>query len=110
MPQLGAAHSPFDSEPSPDVLGDPLAHEGSMACSRRVRCARNQLWRLTFPQMSLSHVHFIPRHVSVLSVLADSARRIKARHTLTPQERRNMRAACGGAAVYTASLGGHSYR
>ncbi|WP_405164631.1 hypothetical protein OG203_05820 [Nocardia sp. NBC_01499] len=47
------------------------------------------------------------RHVSALGA---SARRIKARHTLTPQERHNLRSAGTGAAIYTASLGGHYHR
>lgn len=42
-----------------------------------------------------------------LTVLSESARRMRARHTLTAAERRNLRAAGIGSAVYTASMGGH---
>ncbi|MEV6135722.1 hypothetical protein AB0L63_06590 [Nocardia sp. NPDC051990] len=48
--------------------------------------------------------------VSLSTALVDSVRRIRARMFLTEQERANMRASRGRSAVYTASLGGHSYR
>ncbi|MVU79100.1 hypothetical protein GPX89_17840 [Nocardia sp. ET3-3] len=47
--------------------------------------------------------------LTVLSVLGDSARRVRARHTLTESERANLRIARSRAAVYTASLGGHPF-
>ncbi|WP_405485014.1 hypothetical protein [Nocardia sp. NBC_00511] len=50
------------------------------------------------------------RQLTVLSVLGDSARRVKARHTLTADERRNLAAARGRGAIHTAALGGHSYQ
>ncbi|MRH91825.1 hypothetical protein GFY24_31060 [Nocardia sp. SYP-A9097] len=49
------------------------------------------------------------RALAMLSVLGDSARRMKARHTLTAVERHNLRVGCHRAAVHTASLGGHSH-
>ncbi|MEU1431677.1 hypothetical protein ACFXO9_25705 [Nocardia tengchongensis] len=47
--------------------------------------------------------------LTVLSVLGDSARRVRARHTLTESERANLRIARPPVAAYTASLGGHPY-
>ncbi|WP_158607866.1 hypothetical protein [Nocardia panacis] len=49
-----------------------------------------------------------PGQVSLFAVLGESARRYRARHTLTAQERVNLRASCGRQAVFTASLGGHT--
>ncbi|MEV5650296.1 hypothetical protein AB0L57_18770 [Nocardia sp. NPDC052254] len=48
-------------------------------------------------------------HVSVLRGLRARARRAVARHTLTDQERRNLEAAHGHPAIYTASLGSHPH-
>ncbi|MEV6096723.1 hypothetical protein [Nocardia sp. NPDC051981] len=47
--------------------------------------------------------------LTVLSVLGDSARRVRACHHLTESERANLRIARSRVAVYTASLGGHPY-
>ncbi|MFJ9367967.1 hypothetical protein ACIRRA_26580 [Nocardia sp. NPDC101769] len=47
--------------------------------------------------------------LTVLSVLGDSARRVRARHHLTESERANLRIARSRVAVHTASLGGHPY-
>ncbi|MFB7723075.1 MULTISPECIES: hypothetical protein [unclassified Nocardia] len=49
------------------------------------------------------------RAMAMFLLLGDSARRMRARHTLTADERHNLRASCHHAAVHTASLGGHSY-
>ncbi|MFB7716112.1 MULTISPECIES: hypothetical protein [unclassified Nocardia] len=49
------------------------------------------------------------RPMSVLSVLGESAQRIRERHTLTPQERHNMSLSRDRVAVHTASLGGHPF-
>ncbi len=48
-------------------------------------------------------------HISVLPGLRAHIRRAVARHTLTRQERRNLEAAHGHPAVYTASLGSHPH-
>ncbi|MET9489496.1 MULTISPECIES: hypothetical protein [unclassified Nocardia] len=50
-----------------------------------------------------------PRQLTVLSILGDSARRMKARHTLTAAERHNMRASFHRTAIFTASMGGPTY-
>ncbi|MBF6329645.1 hypothetical protein [Nocardia transvalensis] len=50
-----------------------------------------------------------PRHVSLMAALGESARRVRARYNLTPEERRNLRAAQTPLAVVTASLGAHPY-
>ncbi|MFE3024835.1 hypothetical protein [Nocardia tengchongensis] len=50
------------------------------------------------------------RQLTALSVLGDSARRMKARHTLTAEERHNMAVSRGRGAIHTAALGGHSHR
>ncbi|WP_169816106.1 hypothetical protein [Nocardia miyunensis] len=47
------------------------------------------------------------RRAAVRSVLGESARRIRARYNLTPQERHNLHLAHIPPAVVTASLGGH---
>jgi|GEM_PF-4283611 len=49
------------------------------------------------------------RHTSVMAALGESARRVRARYNLTPEERRNLRATQTPLAVVTASLGGHTY-
>ncbi len=50
------------------------------------------------------------RRNAVMAALGESARRVRARYNLTPEERRNLRAAQTPLAVVTASLGGHTYR
>ncbi|MGW5518713.1 hypothetical protein [Nocardia africana] len=47
--------------------------------------------------------------MSFTAFLADSARRVRARYHLTPEERHNLRLAHMPAAVVTASLGAHSH-
>ncbi|MGW4248940.1 hypothetical protein [Nocardia sp. NPDC004722] len=47
--------------------------------------------------------------LTVLSVLAAPVRRARARHTLTDQERANLRLSRSRVAVHTAALGGHPY-
>ncbi|WP_162958083.1 hypothetical protein [Nocardia yunnanensis] len=47
--------------------------------------------------------------LTVLSVLGDSVRRVRARHELTEQERHNLSLSRSRSAVYTASLGGHPF-
>ncbi|WP_227983274.1 hypothetical protein [Nocardia spumae] len=54
----------------------------------------------------MAHMH---THPSVLRGVRDYIRRALARHTLTRQERRNLAAAHGHPAVYTASLGSHPH-
>lgn len=50
------------------------------------------------------------RRAAVIAALGESARRARARYNLTPEERRNLRAAQTPLAVITASLGGHPHR
>ncbi|NKY88268.1 hypothetical protein [Nocardia veterana] len=52
------------------------------------------------------HTH---AHPSLLQALRGYARRTLARYSLTDQERRNLAAAHGHPAVYTASLGSHPH-
>ncbi|MGF6883044.1 hypothetical protein ABIA39_001985 [Nocardia sp. GAS34] len=49
------------------------------------------------------------RRNSMMAALGESARRVRARYNLTPEERHNLRAAQTPLAVVTASLGGHAY-
>ncbi|WP_067562542.1 hypothetical protein [Nocardia acidivorans] len=60
---------------------------------------------MTFPTFTRARTP-----MTVLSVLGESTRRVRARHTLTEAERHNLRAARGRSAVYTASLGGRGFR
>ncbi|WP_167669929.1 hypothetical protein [Nocardia mikamii] len=48
--------------------------------------------------------------MSFTAFLTDSARRVRARYHLTPEERHNLRLAHTPPAVVTASLGAHSYQ
>ncbi|MFG1789869.1 hypothetical protein [Nocardia altamirensis] len=51
-----------------------------------------------------------PRELPLWPGLVYSARRTMARYRLTPDERRNLVAArAARAAIFTASMGGHSY-
>jgi hypothetical protein len=51
------------------------------------------------------------RHLPLLSALGDSVRRVRSRHSLTPQERHNMHVTNTLAADFTACLADHlAYR
>ncbi|WP_216903408.1 hypothetical protein [Nocardia alni] len=50
------------------------------------------------------------RRNSVMAALGESARRVRARYHLTPEERHNLRASQTPLAVVTASLGARSHR
>jgi hypothetical protein len=51
-----------------------------------------------------------PRRTALRATLSESARRIRARYNLTPQERHYLRLSHTPVAVVTASLGGHTHR
>jgi hypothetical protein len=53
--------------------------------------------------------HAFTRHNSMMTALGESARRVRARYNLTPEERHNLRAAQTPLAVVTASLGGRAH-
>lgn len=80
-----------------------------MLVSVRSDYARIPLWRLTSHKEYVMTFTTFPRHGSLMTALGESARRVRARYNLTPEERHNLCAGHTPLAVVTASLGGHSH-
>ncbi|MFF2549395.1 hypothetical protein ACFVUS_00285 [Nocardia sp. NPDC058058] len=80
--------------PDPSEIDSPAVHDESLETH--------------FKEMVIM-VNARSRALAMFVHLGESARRMKARHTLTADERHNLRAGCHHAAVHTAALGGHSY-